>query len=152
MNSYLQDYSILDKFNFERKPVGVKFSLEKPDGISQTDKSLGLCEMFPEAHAGEPFYASKENVQCGGIVVGMQEFPPVFHSGQLGPRFSMFKNQSANRRVYEYICQLAKDSVEYIIFSPTDKLTFDPDLLIFTANPTQAEILLRASSYSDGKM
>jgi uncharacterized protein (DUF169 family) len=31
-------------------------------------------------------------------------------------------------------------------------LTFDPDLLIFTASASQAEILLRASSFSDGKM
>jgi uncharacterized protein (DUF169 family) len=31
-------------------------------------------------------------------------------------------------------------------------MTFDPDLLIITANVPQAEILLRASSYSDGKM
>ena len=81
MSSYKQDYSILDKFNFERNPVGVKFSIEKPEGISQTDKSLGLCKMFPEAHAGELFYASKENVQCGGFVMGMWVFPPVFHSG-----------------------------------------------------------------------
>lgn len=152
MSSYHQDYAIFNEFNFERKPVGIKFSLEIPEGIKQTDKCLGLCEMFTEAHAGEPFYAAKENVQCGGFVVGMQEFNPVFQSGQLGPRFSMFKNQSANRRVYEYISKLSKDSVEYIILSPTDKLTFDPDLLIITANPTQAEILLRASSYSDGKM
>jgi uncharacterized protein (DUF169 family) len=33
-----------------------------------------------------------------------------------------------------------------------DQLTFDPDLLIVTANTAQAEILLRASSYSDGHM
>ncbi len=31
-------------------------------------------------------------------------------------------------------------------------MTFDPDLLIITANTTQAEIILRASSFSDGKM
>jgi uncharacterized protein (DUF169 family) len=31
-------------------------------------------------------------------------------------------------------------------------LTFDPDVLVFTANTAQAEILLRASSYTTGKM
>jgi uncharacterized protein (DUF169 family) len=31
-------------------------------------------------------------------------------------------------------------------------MNFEPDLVIFTANVTQAEILLRASSFSDGKM
>jgi uncharacterized protein (DUF169 family) len=47
---------------------------------------------------------------------------------------------------------LPRDIVQYIVHSPLDKLTFDPDVLIFTANPTQAEILMRASSYSSGQM
>jgi uncharacterized protein (DUF169 family) len=31
-------------------------------------------------------------------------------------------------------------------------MNFEPDLLIFTASVTQAEIILRASSFTDGKM
>jgi len=146
------DYSIFDKFKFARKPVGVKYSLSKPKGIEPLDKSLAICEMFAAAQTSPPFYASRENVQCGEHVVGMEEFPPMMHSGQLGSKFSMFKNAGANRRIYDYIPLLPKDSVKYIIHSPVDKLTADPDFLIFTANPTQAEIILRASSYANGKM
>ena len=29
----MRDYSALDRFNFERKPVGVKYVVEKPEGI-----------------------------------------------------------------------------------------------------------------------
>jgi uncharacterized protein (DUF169 family) len=147
-----RDYSIFDKFNFERKPVGVKYSLSKPAGIEQLDKSLGICEMFKEAQTSKPFYATKENVQCGEHVVGMADFPPLMYSGQLGPMFSMFKNPGANRRIYDYIPLLAKDSVKYITHSSVDQLSSEPDLLIITANTTQAEIILRASSYSDGNM
>jgi len=152
VNLKQRDYSIFSKFNFERKPVGIKYSLAKPDGIKQLDGSLGLCEMFKEAQTSKPFYATKENVQCGEHVVGMLEYPPIMYSGQLGPMFSMFKNPGANRRIYDYVPKLPKDSVKYIIHSPVDQLTFDPDILIITANTTQAEIILRASSYSDGKM
>jgi uncharacterized protein (DUF169 family) len=148
----MYDYSIFNKFKFERKPVGIKYSLKKPEGIKQLDKSLGLCEMFKEAQTSKPFYAAKENVQCGEHVVGMLEFPPMMYSGQLGPIFSMFKTPGANRRIYDYVPVLPKDSVKYIIHSSVDQLTSDPDLLIITANPTQAEIILRASSYSNGKM
>ncbi len=146
------DYSIFDKFKFARKPVGVKYSPLKPKGIEPLDKSLAICEMFAAAQTSPPFYASRENVQCGEHVVGMEEFPPMMYSGQLGSKFSMFKNAGANRRIYDYIPLLPKDSVKYIIHSPVDKLTADPDFLIFTANPTQAEIILRASSYANGKM
>ncbi len=152
MSSKKRDYAVFNKFNFERKPVGVSYSLKKPDGIEQLDKSLGICEMFKEAQTSKPFYATKENVQCGAQVVGMDVFPPVMYSGQLGSAFSMFKTPSANRRVYDYIPVLPKNSVKYIIHSSLDQMTFDPDFLIITANTSQAEILLRASSYTDGKM
>ena len=139
----MRDYSIFDRFGFERKPVGVSFSLKKPEGLRQLDKALGICEMFKEAQTSEPFYAAVENVQCGTQVMGMAGFPPVMESGQLGSEFSMFKTPSANRRVYDYVPVMPRDSVRYIVHSSLDKLTFDPDILIITANPAQAEILLQ---------
>jgi uncharacterized protein (DUF169 family) len=148
----MRDYSIFNKFDFERKPVGVSFSLKKPEGIRQLDKSLGVCELFKEAQTSQPFYAAVENVQCGTQVMGMAGFPPVMLSGQLGSEFSMFKTPSANRRVYDYVPVLPRDSVRYIVHASLDQLTFDPDIMIVTANTAQAEILLRASSYSDGHM
>ena len=82
----------------------------------------------------------------------MTGFPPVMTSGQLGSEFSMFKTPAANRRVYDYVPVMPRDTVRYIIHASLDKLTFDPDVLIFTANPREAEILLRASSFANGKM
>ena len=152
MNSKSRDYSVFDKFNFERKPVGVKYSLIKPDGVKPLDKSLALCELFKEAQTSRPFYVTEENIQCGGQVLGMADFPPIMYSGQLGPEFSMFKNPGANRRIYDYIPVLPKDSVKYVTLSPVDQMSVDPDVLIITADTTQGEIILRASSYSNGKM
>jgi uncharacterized protein (DUF169 family) len=146
------DYSIFDRFNFERKPVGVKYSLKQPEGIAPLDKPLAICEMFAEAQTGEPFYATVESTQCGEHVVGFEEFPPLMYSGQLGPSFSMFRNPAANRRVYDYIQVLPKDSVKYISHASIDRMDFDPDLLMITADTRQAEILLRASSFTSGKM
>jgi len=147
-----RDYSIFNKFNFERKPVGVKYLLKRPDGIEYLDKNLALCELFKEAQTSNPFYVGRENIQCGKHILGMVDFPPIMYSGQLGPEFRMFKTPSVNRRIYEYTPLLSKDSVEYVVYSPVDQLSEDPDILIITANMTQAEILLRASSYSNGKM
>jgi len=42
--------------------------------------------------------------------------------------------------------------VNYVAFSPIDKLTFEPDVLIITATPSQAEIVMRAMSYSTGEL
>jgi len=150
MNTKKPDYSIFDKFKFERKPVGVKYSMEKPEGIKETGKDLALCEAFKEAQTSEPFYLTK--VQCGEQVLGQAEYPPLMYGGQLGPMFSMFKNPGANRRIYDYVPHLPLNSVKYIIHASIDNMDFDPDLLIFTCKPSQAEVILRASSFSDGKM
>ncbi len=145
----MSNLSIFNKFNFERKPVGVKFLLNKPDGI----KELAFCEMLGEAHKGSAFYASQENFPCiEPMLLGMADFDPVFASGQVGAKDGVFKEARANRRIYHYLPMLGKGTVRYVAFSPLDELTFDPDVLIITAAVNQAEILLRALCYSTGKM
>lgn len=148
----MRDYSIFDKFRFERKPVGISFSLKKPEGIPQLDKKLAICEMFAEAQSGNPFYASRENVQCGTQVMGMEDFPPVMYSGLLGSEFCMFKTPAANRRIYDFVPVMPLHSVRYITHSPYDRMTSDPDILVITANTAQAEVILRASTFTSGQM
>ena len=138
MASKIRDYSVLDKFNFERKPVGVKYSMLKPEGIELTDKRLALCELFAEAHDGKPYCIANENIQCGQQVLGISEYPPMMYSGQLGSMYSMFKNAGANRRIYDYVPHLPLDSIKYISHATYDRMEFEPDLLVFTTNIKQA--------------
>ena len=56
MVSKPRDFSVLDRFNFERKPVGVKFMIEKPKDIKHLDKELNMCEMLKEAQENDAFY------------------------------------------------------------------------------------------------
>ncbi|MBN1190898.1 MAG: DUF169 domain-containing protein [Dehalococcoidales bacterium] len=152
MSNKRLDYSIFDKFNFERKPVGVKFSLKEPEGVEPLKENLAICEMFARAQTSNPFYATRETTQCGEHIVGFVDFPPMMYSGQLGPHFSMFRDPSANRKVYDYIRVMPRDSVKYVTHAGIDRMDFDPDVLIITAKASQAEIILRASSFSNGKM
>lgn len=153
MHSTLRDYSVFDKFNFERKPVGIKFLLKKPDGIDRLDKELALCEMFKEAQERSPFYAIKENFAClGSLVLGIREPEPIFESGEVGAKEGIYKEARANKRIYQYVPKMPKETVRYVAFSPIDQLSFDPDIVIITAHVSQAEILLRSLSYTTGKM
>jgi len=147
------DLSIFKKFNFERAPVGIKFLLNRPEGISKLDKNMAFCEMLGEAQKRPPFYMTEDNCTCmGPVVLGMREVDPIFASGQIGPKDGIYKEPRANRRIYSYLPKLGRGTVRYVAFSPMDQLTFDPDVFIITANPTQAEILLRAYCYTSGKM
>jgi uncharacterized protein (DUF169 family) len=147
------DMSIFQKFGFERKPVGIKFLLNKPDGIEILDKSLTFCQMFKEAQDSKPFYSMKENFACmGPILLGMRDADPIALSGQIGASDGIYQEARANRRIYQYVPRLDKETVRYVVFSPVDELTYNPDVLVFTANPSQAEILLRAICYSTGRI
>jgi uncharacterized protein (DUF169 family) len=153
MDSQQLDLSIFSKFNFDRPPVGVKFLPNKPKGLKKLDKILDFCEMLPEAQEGKAFYVTKENFTCiGPLILGMIEHEPIFESGQVGPKLEVLKDVRANQRIYHVIPKLQKGAVNYVAFAPLDKLTFEPDVLIVTANVSQAEILLRALSYSSGRM
>jgi len=153
MGSIQQDLSIFNKFKFERQPIGVRFLPTKPDGIRRLDKILDFCEMLVEAQNGSTFYVSKENFTCvGPLILGMVDSDPVFESGRVGPKLEIFKDAHANRGIYQFIPKLAKDTANYVVFSPLDKLSFEPDVLIVTADPGQAEIILRANSYATGNM
>ncbi len=153
MQSTPRDYSIFNKFNFERKPVRIKFLLNKPDGIKKLDTGHAFCEMFRKAQESGPFYATKDNFTCmGSRLLGMKDPEPVFESGEIGAADGIYQEARANRRIYQYIPKLAKGTVRYVAFSPVEKLTFEPDIIVFTASVSQAEILLRALSYSTGKI
>jgi len=146
------DLSIFEKFAFDYQPVGVKFLLAKPEGMKQIECSAAFCEMLKIAQEAEPFYAAKENQECAAapILLGMKDPDPVFESGQIGPKLGVYEDPRANRRIYQTMPRLAKGSVNYTAFSSLAKLSFDPDLLIITAKPSQAEVVLRAAGYKTG--
>lgn len=147
-----RDYSILDKFDFEYAPVGVKFLLNRPKGIEQTDKQMPICRMFREAQESQPFYAAQDNFSCvDTLVLGLIEPEPIYEAGMIGAKERIYQEARANSRIYNYIQKIPRNTIRYVAFSSLDKLSFDPDLLILTAKPSQAEIVLRAISYSIGK-
>lgn len=149
------DLSIFGKLDLKKPPVGVRFSLRKPEGIEQLDKNMALCEMLVEAqNRTGPFYMTGENEICfGKQTLGMVGGAPSFaRSGELGVKFELFQDARANKKLFQYNPGLPAGTVSYVVFSPLDAITFEPDLLIIMAEARQAEIVLRAMTYSTGEL
>jgi uncharacterized protein (DUF169 family) len=147
------DYVVLEKFNFERKPVGVKYTITRPKDIPRLSKELNFCEMLKEAQEDGAFYVGPEDWRCVGVeqmILGMRDPEPVLVSGVFGGDEGLFKSAAACRAMYRYLPVMPKGSVKYVAFAPLDKLTFEPDLLVITANIAQAQTLLRSINYSTG--
>jgi uncharacterized protein (DUF169 family) len=147
-----RNYSILEKLEFEYNPVAVKFLLNRPRGMQQYNSAAPICRLLKEAQDRPPFYAGKENFACvDTLVLGIEDPDPVTESGQIGAKEKIYQEARANARIYGHVQRIPKGTVRYVAFSTLEKLSFSPDLLILTATPSQAEIILRALSYSTGK-
>ena len=131
MKPLKQDLSIYKKFNFERVPVGIKFEFYKPEGIEPLNKSLALCEMVKEAQERKaPFYMIKDHENCfGTLALGMEEAPMFAESGQIGEKLELFQEPRANANLYNYLPTIPKGTINYVVFSSLDSLTFNPDIL-----------------------
>ena len=149
-----KDLAILDKFEFEVQPVGVKFFATRPDKVERLIENMALCEMLKKAQEGNVFYADKENHTCdaGPYVLGQAEAPEPFISGRFGSGLKIFEGPRSASRLYQYIPRILRGAVHSVAFSPLGKLPFEPDVLIILAKTNQTEIILRAMSYRTGKM
>jgi uncharacterized protein (DUF169 family) len=156
MRSTQLDFSIFNKFNFERKPVAIKFSFDKPEGIPRLSKNMRICEMLREAQEGPaPFYADNDSFLCAGRsllgLVDIEDIAPSV-SGRLATALEIFNEPRAAQKLPLQQPTLPRNTANYISFATLDKLPFDPDVLILTTKLSQAEILLRASTYTQGKV
>jgi uncharacterized protein (DUF169 family) len=146
--------AILERFHFDIQPVGVKFLAEQPDAFGRLAENVAFCEMLKRAMDGHAFYADLDNHTCpaGPYVLGQADAKRSFISGQFGAGLKIFEEPRAASRLYLYIPHIGRGVVNYVAFSPLDKLAFEPDVLVLLANTSQAEILLRAMSYRTGRM
>jgi uncharacterized protein (DUF169 family) len=154
LSYFNRDYSIFEKMGFERSPIGIKFQFNEPQGITKLEKQLPLCGVFVEAQKSRPFFYTKENEQCsGGFPLGMIDVGPRYRAGLHGAdEIGIYKEPRANRRIYHELPRLQDGTCNYVLFSRLQEIAYDPDIIIFTCNVTQAELLLRAYAYTTGKM
>ncbi len=132
--------------------VAVKFSTVEPAGLPKLTKRVALCEMLREAQQAGAFYASRDEQGCaaGSYVLGQIDHDPLMESGRIGPLIGVYGSEAANRHVYEDMVRLPVGAAPFTLFARLDDLTFEPDLLIVTARPHQAEVIMRAHGYNTG--
>ncbi len=148
------DLSILKDLELEDQPVGVKFLFEKPEGIKRLDKKIAVCLMPEEAQKGA-FYVDNASYICAeALFLGIATDDPSSNAGMIGTKegLDIFQEARANRRIYHELPTLKKGTCNYMIFAPLSELNFDPDVLVITGTVRQAEILLRAHTYSTGEI
>ena len=149
------DLSIWKELGLKLPPVGVKYLNEdKPEEeIEKLKGEYTLCEMIKVAqNSGGQFYMNVDNECCGGaFVMGMRELEAGAYFGNIGVELGLFQDARCNSRLYEDLPRMHSNTVNTIVFSPLDKIDFDPDVFFVLASIDKAETVMRAVSYSTGE-
>lgn len=144
--------SVLAVLGLDYPVVAVKFATDEPAELPRLNKRIALCEMLKEAQEAGAFYASKEEQGCaaGSYVLGQIGHDPLMESGRIGPAIGVYDSAAANQSVYQEMIRFPEGASPYTLFARLDELTFAPDLLVVTARPYQAEVIMRAHGYRTG--
>jgi uncharacterized protein (DUF169 family) len=98
------------------------------------------------------FFKGQPGNLRGENLLGMEEMAPFAESGQIGERLGGFEEARCNQHIYQFVPKLDRNTTNYVSFSPTDQLSFEPDVLVISAAPKTAEIVMRAITYSTGEL
>lgn len=147
-----EKFAVLEAFQFEIPPVGIKFFRQRPEGFAGIAEKLAFCEMLKRAQEGLSFLAEPKDHACeaGLYVLGLAEAPEPYISGEFGAGLKIFQEPRAAARLYHHLPRIQPGVVRYLAFAPLATLPFDPDVLVLMAQPAQTEIILRALTYRSG--
>ena len=156
MAAIYNDYSVFEKIGLADEPVGVKFSFFRPENVPalEEDAAMSLCEMLRLSQKEKrAFYFSKDHTETcvGKILLGMEEMAPFAESGNIGQRLGVFNDARCNQHFYQYVPKLDRGITNYVSFMPISQLTEEPDVLVVAAKASQAELVMRAMTWSTGE-
>ena len=143
---------LLAQLELEYSPIAVKFSHNRPEGIEHSEEKLPLCAYLKAAQdSGKTFYVDLADEVCmGSCVLGYKPFDGFAASGVIGFEHGFFRTPACNARIYHEIETFKPGACNFVTFSPVADCSFSPDVIIFVAPPEKAELVLRASSYTNG--
>jgi uncharacterized protein (DUF169 family) len=155
INSYGDE--MVECLGLKTSPVAVKLVSkggEIPAGIKKVDEIMTHCQFIDRVRrTGEEFYTLSDDQLCkiGSGTLGLNELPPEVPSGEsYYKEFGLFSTQGAARRTAEKMPVLPPHSNEAVLYSPLEKASFLPDVVVFICNPKQIMLLIQSYMYKIG--
>ena len=146
--------SLFEKLGMPYPAIAVRFSYARPEAAPRTDETLSFCQFVRKAQdEGRRFYITAQDDNCcGKYPLGMAPRDGFTTSGVIGQDYGVFRTPAANTRVHNSYPVVSPGAIRYVEFCPVALCDFRPDLVICVAEPEQAEILMRATSYVTGDL
>lgn len=137
----------------EGSPVAVAIVPQPPEKLKKWWRKATPCMMIQSARRGVAFYCSGASIICGGRAhLGIAESPVRDLEGFLVRREKLVGSKAAARKMLDLTKERAPKSGEYIAFSPLEKASFNPDVVLFVGTPFQISRILFLDAFETGEI
>lgn len=144
--------TIKEKLELDSEVVAIKFyddESEIPENIEKLAEPTRHCQMVKRAADGEKFYATKDEQACkgGSSAIGLEEAPVKVSSGEKYFELGRFKSIEESKELYEALPKLDTRH-EGVIYAPLKEAEFEPDVIIYFAEPLSGMRTAQALVYN----
>ncbi|MBP2143213.1 uncharacterized protein (DUF169 family) [Methanococcus voltae] len=131
----------------------VKSKEEIPEGYEEVEQEARHCELVQTSRKeGKKYYAPVEKQMCkgGAYAMGILQNPPKpLETGVLYHKLGNFETEEAAIKTVEAIPKVTEPMFA-AVYSPINKVDFEPDAVIVLCTPKQALRLTQAINYVNG--
>ena len=135
-------------------PIAISFSTKAPKGVEQIKSEMRLCQMLDKVRFdSEIFYTTSDNHTCdgGSSSCGMKDLSERIKNGEFLLKMGLFGSERAARRFINSNPRIESGTVKVVTFSPLEKVTFEPDVIVQICSAKQGMIIAEAFAYESGK-
>lgn len=147
---------LIDTLHLKTSPVAVhlvKADEELPADIPRIGENIRHCQMVDNTRRkGSQFYAILDDHMCkgGAAVMGLTEMGEKLKTGEVYYHLNHFGSLDAAKSTMEKVPRVAGNSVKAVVYSPLEKTTFKPDVVLIITTPKQVMELSQALLHKNG--
>lgn len=132
-------------------PVAMAIVSELPGGLGHLQYKATACMMIQIARRGLAFCSSGDGILCGGRAnLGVGESPIRKLDEFLVRSEKLFGSTAAARRLIDSAKKHAARQGRHLAFSPLEKASFPPDVVLFIGTPAQISRIIFLDAFETG--
>ena len=142
-----------EALGLEGSPVAAAILPQPPDGLKEWRRKATPCMMLQSARRGIAFYCSGDSIFCSGRAhLGIAE-PPVRNLEDFLVRGEKLSgSRAAAHKMLELVKKRTPKLGEYLAFSPLEKVSFNPDVILFVGTPLQISRIIFLDAFETGEI
>lgn len=147
---------LVDTLHLKTSPVAVHLVKENeslPSDIARIGENTRHCQMVDNVRRkGSQFYSLLDDHMCkgGAAVMGLTEMGEKLKTGEVYYHLNHFGSLDAAKSTMEKVPRVAGNSVKAVVYSPLEKTTFKPDVVLIITTPKQVMELSQALLHKNG--